>query len=150
MKRFALLVSVAVLSQGCSFRFVDGPPQIRPGAPVPATARCTTNSVIPIVDIIIGVSATIMVTEAVDLGDGLNSGEVLTFAFPVGFFGSAFEGFNRTRRCREFLATPAAPDTTGLAWAPIWPMSPSNSPVLLARPLLPEIDRPASTTNRER
>ena len=141
MKRFAVLALVAVLSSGCSLRLVDGPPQIRPGAPVPATANCTTGSTMPIVDIIIGVSTTMMIEEVVDTDDGWDSGEVLMFALPVGFFGSSFEGFRRTRRCREFLATPVvAPDTTGLAKAPIWPMSLGTSPVLLAHPLSPETE----------
>lgn len=51
MKRLPLLALVAVLSSGCSLLLVDGPPQIRAGAPVPATADCTTGSTMPIVDI---------------------------------------------------------------------------------------------------
>lgn len=143
MKRLPLLALVAVLSSGCSLLLVDGPPQIRAGAPVPATADCTTGSTMPIVDIIIGVSTTMMVAEVVDPDDGWGSGEVLMFALPVGFFGSSFEGFRRTRRCREFLATPVAPDTATLAKAPVWPMSLGTPPMLPAPPIPPE---PATRT----
>lgn len=113
-KRSLVLVTIlaALLGQGCSTMFVDGPPKIRPGAPVPHTADCTTSSTLPIVDIIVGVASVVAITEAVDGSNGYNSGEILMFAWPVGAFGSALQGFRRIGECKRFLATPVKPNTT--------------------------------------
>ena len=109
----AMLAILTVVLAGCSLRYVDGPPVIRPGAPVPPTADCTISSTMPIVDIILGAASVLAITEVVDGSDGLASGEVLMFALPVGAFGSAHQGFRRISACKRFLATPMAPDTTG-------------------------------------
>ena len=103
----------ALLGQGCSTMFVDGPPKIRPGAPVPHTAECTSGSTLPIVDIIVGAASVVAINDVVDGSDGYSSGEILMFAWPVGAFGSAFHGFRRIRECKRFLATPVVPETTG-------------------------------------
>ncbi|MCY3942147.1 MAG: hypothetical protein OXG18_00045, partial [Gemmatimonadetes bacterium] len=52
-------ILAALLGQGCSTMFVDGPPKVRPGAPVPHTAECTSGSTLPIVDIIVGVASVV-------------------------------------------------------------------------------------------
>lgn len=106
-------ILAALLGQGCSTMFVDGPPKIRPGAPVPHTAECTSGSALPIVDIIAGVASVVAIRDVVDGSDGYNTGEILMFAWPVGAFGSAFHGFRRIRECKRFLATPVVPETTG-------------------------------------
>ena len=106
-------ILAALLGQGCSTMFVDGPPKIRPGAPVPHTAECTSGSTLPIVDIIAGVASVVAIVDVVDGSDGYNTGEILMFAWPVGTFGSAFHGFRRIRECKQFLATPVVPKTTG-------------------------------------
>ena len=108
-------ILAALLGQGCSTMFVDGPPKVRPGAPVPHTAECTSGSTLPVVDIIVGLASVAAIAEAVDLSDGYNAGEILMFAWPVGAFGSAFHGFRRIRECKRFLATPVVPRTTGTA-----------------------------------
>ena len=121
MKRFALVFLVTALSSGCSLIFVDGPPKVRPGAPVPATADCTTSSTMPIVDIIFGIASVMMIKEALEQSDDFDSGHMAMFAYPVGLFGSSVQGFRRTKACREFLATPVVPDTTALPEASPWP-----------------------------
>ena len=108
-----LLALLTVVLAGCSLRYVDGPPVIRPGAPVPPTADCTISSTMPVVDIILGAASVLAIREAVDGSDGINSWEVFMFALPVGAFGSAHQGFRRISACKRFLATPMAPDTTG-------------------------------------
>ena len=142
MKHFALVFMIAVLSSGCSLIFVDGPPKVRPGAPLPATADCTTGSTMPIVDIIFGISSLVMIKEMLEQTDDFGSEHVAVFAYPVGFFGSSVQGFRRTKACREFLATPFVPDTTGLHEASSWPRQ--SQPLGRLRP--PEPPRQRSQT----
>ena len=111
LKRTLLAILTVAFLPGCSLSYVDGPPVIRPGAPVPATADCTTSSTMPVVDIILGAASVLAIEEVVDGSDGLSSGEVLMFALPVGAFGSAHQGFRRISACKRFLATPMAPET---------------------------------------
>ena len=129
---------VAVLLSGCSLRYVDGPPKTRPGAPVPPTANCTTVSTMPVVDIILGVSYAWAIQEALEEADEFNSGHLAMFAIPVGFFGSSIQGFRRIKACKEFMATPLVPDTTGLPEALSWPVSLGGTPPLVALPMPPD------------
>jgi len=139
-KRLPPVVLMAALCSGCSLMFVDGPPKIRPGAPMPATADCTTTSTMPIVDIIFGISSVMLITEVLEEDDDLNSGHVAMFAYPVGLFGSSVQGFRRISACKEFLATPMDPrrDTTELSELWSRPTSFGGPPPLLARPAPPE------------
>lgn len=90
--------------------FVDGPPQVRPGAALPATADCTTSSVMPIVDIIMGTAATAAILEVFpDDLEGVGSVHIAMLAYPGAHFGSSIQGFRRTGACKRFLATPVAP-----------------------------------------
>ena len=145
-KRLPLVVLIAVLSSGCSLRYVDGPPKFRPGAPIPPTANCTSGSTMPIVDIILGVSYAWAIQETLEEDDDFTSAHLAMFAIPVGFFGSSIQGFRRIRACKEFMARPMVPDTTGLPEASSWPMSLGGTPPLLARPIPPE---PGTSGRRE-
>lgn len=111
VNRTLLAILTVAFLPGCSLRYVEGPPVIRPGAPVPATAECTISSTMPVVDIILGAASVLAIEEVVDGSDGISSGEVLMFALPVGAFGSAHQGFRRISACKKFLATPMAPET---------------------------------------
>lgn len=133
-RRFLPAALVAVLSSGCSLRYVDGPPKTRPGAPIPATATCTTVSTMPIVDAILAVSYAWAIQEVLEDTDDFTSTHLAMFALPVGFVGSSIQGFRRIRACREFLATPVVPDTTGLPRTSLWPLSPAGRPPLV-RPI---------------
>lgn len=55
MFRRVLLILALVLSvSGCSLLFVDGPPQVRPGAEAPTTSSCTAEMTLPILDLVFG------------------------------------------------------------------------------------------------
>ena len=87
--------------------FVDGPPKVRPGAPMPATADCTSSSVMPIVDIIMGTASTVAILEVFPNDvDGIGSIHIAMLAYPLAHFGSSVQGFRRTSACKTFLATP--------------------------------------------
>ncbi|MDE2875393.1 MAG: hypothetical protein OXQ93_08135 [Gemmatimonadota bacterium] len=90
--------------------FVDGPPQVRPGAALPATADRTTSSVMPIVDIIMGTAATAAILEVFpDDVEGVGSFHIAMLAYPVAHFGSSIQGFRRTGACKRFLVTHRGP-----------------------------------------
>lgn len=118
LKRFAPVALATVLCSGCSLMFVDGPPQIRPGAPIPATVECTSSSTMPLVDIIFGVASVVGIAEILGESDDFGSAHIAMFAYPVGLFGSSVQGFRRIRACRRFLATPMVPDTMALPVVP--------------------------------
>lgn len=54
MKPIAAFLTL-LLTSGCSLVFVKGPPHVRPGATVPATATCTTTRLISMVDALLAV-----------------------------------------------------------------------------------------------
>lgn len=107
MKRIATLLTV-LLTSGCSLVFVDGPPHVRPGAAMPATATCTTTRLIPMVDFLLatawGISATRFLTDE-DVDAEVES-YLLAYAPPLLMAGSGVEGWRRITRCQQFMLTP--------------------------------------------
>ena len=103
--RIIAIIAIMLMLPGCSLLFVDGPPRIRPGAPIPATADCTTSYAMPIVDVIFGVASILAISELLEDEDVAASGKVAIFAYPVGLFGSGFQGIRRIQACEDFLNT---------------------------------------------
>lgn len=105
-RRSTALLAVMLTLSGCSLRYVDGPPRVRPGAPVPETAECTTNYSMPLVDAIFGIASLFAIEEVWDDDDVETSFKVAMLAYPVGAFGSGLIGVRRIRACEDFLNTP--------------------------------------------
>ena len=123
-RTLAVLVLVIGLS-GCSLVLVEGPPQVRPGSTPPATANCTTEMALPIVDLVFGALAGI---SSLTLGE-----DEITLATGSALWGatllySGYTGRKRVTACRDFLSTPVGspspepvrllPDTEGAMWSP--------------------------------
>ena len=112
--RIIVIIAITLILPGCSLFFVNGPPRVRPGAPIPATADCTTSYAMPIVDGIFGVASILLIGEILAEDEDIAASEkVGMLAYPVGLFGSGFQGTRRIRACEDFLNTPIAIDLGG-------------------------------------
>lgn len=116
MFRRVLFIPALVLSvSGCSLLFVDGPPQVRPGAEAPTMSSCTAEMTLPTLDLVFGAlnglggavllaggDETMTEEESNQLGVwGLVWGGVLLV--------SGTSGRGKVNGCRDFLATPVQP-----------------------------------------
>ena len=106
--RVIILAFTLLLTSGCSLIFVKGPPHVRPGGTVPATATCTTTRLIPMVDALLalawGISATRFLTDEDE--DAPVETYLASYAPPLLMTGSAVEGWRRVTRCERFMLTP--------------------------------------------
>ena len=135
MVRAIAALALSLTLSGCSYAFVKGPPQVRPGAPAPVSAQCTTTMVLPIVD---GVGAVYYFASSLYASTTDSGTETQRVALGVVWAGmsillgrSASSGVNKVRACREYLATPVAPptrDTADYSWMP---------PEWKGRPMIP-------------
>ena len=124
---------LTALSSGCGYVAVEGPPAIRPGAPVPTDVDCTSSSFAPFGDIVFAASFGGLYLDVVE---DVNQWYWHTlFLSGIGaFFASAISGFKKMSDCRDFLETPVPADTTGLSRAS--PAIPSVFP-LAREPAIP-------------
>ncbi len=103
-----ILTFTLLVTSGCSLIFVKGPPQVRPGGTVPATATCTTTRLIPMVDVLLalswGISATRLLTD--EDADAKVEEYLAAYSPPLLMAGSAVEGWRRVTRCEQFMLTP--------------------------------------------
>ena len=127
-----------LLTSGCSLVFVDGPPQVRPGAAVPATATCTTTRLVSVADGLLsagwGIMATRLLTE-----EGANpqvEDYLLAYALPVLMAGSAVEGWRRVSRCQEFMLSPVSNEEATATYETYFPR---RHPMLRPPMLLPSV-----------
>jgi hypothetical protein len=98
MRMLALLL---VLSHGCSWILVDGPPA---GALPGQAVDCTESNIIPGVDLGITTLALIgmlyfLVADDVD-DTGRTVGPLVEGGIALGFGISSYQGFGKTSRCR--------------------------------------------------
>ena len=119
LARAAVILAMACMLSGCSLLFVEGPPQVRPGAPVPTTSYCTDEMTLPNLDVIFGtlnaagsVALFINPGDALDLTDEqagqLGFAAALTSALQ---YISGASGKRKVRACRNFVNTPVQPPT---------------------------------------
>ena len=139
MKSIAAFLTL-LLTSGCSLIFVDGPPQVRPGATVPATATCTTTRLIPMVDALLtvawGIGATRFLTD--DDQDAEVETYLAAYAPPLLMAGSGVEGWRRVTRCQEFMLTPVNGEEATATYETYFPwrlpmLLPSVQPPLVPR-----------------
>lgn len=101
----------SVLTTGCSFLFVQGPPQVTPGGEPPATVLCTSSMAWPTIDFVLGASslafaATLAASEP---EGGAFSVDVSGLAAVIwGLEGGAHlwggvSGRKKVKACREYL-----------------------------------------------
>ncbi len=107
------LLALAVMGlQGCSMIFVKGPPPPEYARRV-APVRCTTNSLLPLVDGVLAASAAVqfgsmMLSSPAEGQDAASDNFATATPSLVGaliFGASAFIGANRVIQCREYLST---------------------------------------------
>lgn len=138
MKHIATVLTL-LLTSSCSLVFVDGPPQVRPGATVPATATCTTTRLIPMVDGLLalawGISATRFLTD--EDADAEVEDYLMAYAPPLLMVGSAVEGWRRITRCHEFMLTPVNGEEATAAYETDFPWRPPMLLPLVQPPLVP-------------
>ena len=112
-----LVLAVTSLLSGCSLLFVEGPPQVRPGAPVPTTSYCTSEMTLPNLDLIFGTLSAvgsmalfIIPGDELDMTDEqasqLGFSSALTAALQ---YISGASGKRKVRACRNFVNTPIQP-----------------------------------------
>lgn len=122
----ALVVLACAGLSSCSLVFVDGPPQVRPGAEMPTTATCTTTRLIPVADGLLAASFGISATRLLEEADDVQVEAILAaYALPSLMAGSAVEGWRRVTRCQEFMLTPVRP--------PLVPRESSSPPAFPSR-----------------
>ena len=117
-RQFLFLITITIISSGCSLMFVAGPPEIRPAAQSPAVS-CTTSNLAPAVDAVLagllGARMLMGPGESQGLGDIFSAPQLF---YPVvgvmagGLVVSALSGFKKVNKCLDFLASQAATDAT--------------------------------------
>jgi len=115
---WAVGVLVAVGTSGCSFLFVDKPPE-RPSPPSYALrSECTTSNLWPIVDSVIGGYQIVRTAYGIGASDAAYAGSpisreadvTLGAVLATTFIASAITGYGRTAGCRrteQFRMLPA-------------------------------------------
>lgn len=123
LRRMVVLSTLAIASSGClSLVAVDGPPRLRPGAPLPDHADCTRSMAAPGIDLLIGaVSGGLVFFHRVTRAH--LSAEARTFdgivevpALVISAVGvlSGTLGYRRVEACRDFAEMISAADTTAM------------------------------------
>lgn len=130
LRRMAVLATLAIVSSGCSVIGLRGPPQLRPGAPLPARAECDTHMVIPGFELFVAsVSAGVVIGVAASRARLSGSEKELDFVvyFPLSLISavsgaSGLVGITRVQACRDFTEMISlAADTT--AREPVRPIT---------------------------
>ena len=123
LRRIVVLSTLAIVSSGCfSLVAVDGPPRLRPGAPLPDHADCTRSTLAPEIDLSIGVvSGGLFLLHRVSRADlpadqrefdGIVQAPALVIS-AVGVLSGTL-GYTRVQACRDFAEFISAADTTAL------------------------------------
>ena len=124
LRRIVVLSTLAIVSSGCfSLVAVDGPPRLRPGAPLPDHAVCTRSMAAPVVDFALAVGAGVVVVKNRPERHDAIGGAFVRLIGVLGGLGtvSGLIGVHRVQACRDFTETiSAAADSTGLQ--PAWPI----------------------------
>ena len=127
IKRILLTATFLLPLSGCSFVFVQGPPEPAAGQPATGSVACTDSMILPILDFVAGgvnlaygISALLLGEATADIEDefGLSGGEkvsddVNAFGYATlagaGVLGYAgVQGRNKVNRCRQAMATAAS------------------------------------------
>lgn len=123
LRRIVVLSTLAIVSSGCfSMVVVEGPPRLRPGAPLPDHPSCTRSMAAPGIDLLIGaVSGAFALfhrATRAHLGTAQREfdGAVEVSALVTSAVGvvSGLLGYQRVEACRDFAETISAADTTAL------------------------------------
>ena len=127
IKRVLLTATLLFPLSGCSFVFVQGPPEPAAGQSTTASAACTDSMLLPVLDFVAGgvnlaygISALLLGEATGDIEDefGLSGGERLSddvnaFGYAAlagaGVLGYAgVQGRNKVNRCRQAMAAAAS------------------------------------------
>ena len=127
IKRILFTASCLVPLTGCSFVFVQGPPEVGAGQPAAASTACTDSMILPILDFVAGganlaygISALLLGETTAEFEDefGLSGGETISDDFnafgivalaAAGTLGYAgVQGRNKVNRCRQAMAAAAS------------------------------------------
>ena len=138
MKLIAAFLTL-LLTSGCSLIFVKGPPHVRPGAAIPATATCTTSRLVPVADGLLASGWALQATRLLtDEGVEPNVEDyLLAYAIPVLMAGSAVEGWRRIARCKEFMLTPVNSEEAAATYETYFRWRPPMLLPLVQPPLVP-------------
>ena len=134
--RHVVILALALALPGCSLLFVDGPPQVRPGAEAPPLSSCTSEMILPNLDLIFGAlngigGAALLAGGDDDLTDEESSQlGIWSIGWGAILLVSEVSGRRKVNSCRDFLATPVQaagppaprhlllPDTKTPVWRP--------------------------------
>lgn len=106
LRRMAVLATLAIILSGCSVAVLRGPPRLRPGAPLPARAECTTNMVLPGLELSVASLSTALLIDFLAPRDEPGGSErdlvIPFFSIPVVSGVSGLIGVTRVQACRDF------------------------------------------------
>jgi hypothetical protein len=143
---------LAIMTSGCSFIFVNGPPDPPPPPPGPGqyamVPECTTSRAWPIVDTIVGGYQVVRTVYAVSAPDSAYSSAPISREVDIAagvsltalFVASAITGYGRTSACDDFRARLFVPRPM----TPAYPGVPPTPPV--AHPAPPPAVTPPPAT----
>lgn len=126
LRRIAVLATLAIHLSGCSLVALKGPLRLRPGAPLPARAECSTNMILPGIELAIASYWGVSLIEFEASRSGLSASErdldgiFLLPAFAIFAVSgvSGLAGISKVQACRDFAEMLSlAADTTAQASA---------------------------------
>lgn len=101
----AIVLILVLLLPSCSFAFVEGPPQVRPGGEPPTPSTCTTEMTLPYIDIfgglVSGLAGVALVFD--ERSDEYENIGILTMTLGLVLVTSGRSGHHRVTGCRDFL-----------------------------------------------